>query len=301
MARLALLAVSLLGAACAGDAAPEPPAPAPQLDTRVRAPVPEKHYADLLGGELLVGPNSERMSCTHLRWDGDDIAFSVVETLQGDLAHHVELLTARQPLPPGTTVDCSDASAMAGYEHLALSNLPLPDGYAMSLKRGQQLVLQSHHINGTEQTLRARDVVRLRLTPISQVTRWVSLLVASSLDIQIPPHGEASKTFDCRLPGGATLLVVGGHMHHQGASFEALQGPDPDHLAPLYGVPFWAASFRDSPPLNLHFNSPIVVPPGGLLRATCSWKNSTSEALNFPQEMCDLFALVEGAASQCSP
>jgi hypothetical protein len=107
-------------------------------DLRVDIPEADAQHIDFVGGEWVVQPGEERMICTHFTYDGEDTAFSNLETLQGKFGHHAVLLAAKQPLPPGTVEDCTKAEDMARYDAFTIGDSELPAGRGIFLEGGKK-------------------------------------------------------------------------------------------------------------------------------------------------------------------
>jgi hypothetical protein len=67
----------VLLAACG---APEVAKPVEPLDLRNALPPASATYFDVLGGEQVIAPGTEKMFCTDVVYDGDDTAYDLLET-----------------------------------------------------------------------------------------------------------------------------------------------------------------------------------------------------------------------------
>lgn len=278
----------------AGMPAPKPSDLEP-LDLRVERPAADPGYIDFVAGESVIPPGEERMICTHVRFESDeDAAFEYVDSVQGKYGHHVVLLGAKQPLPPGTVEDCTAPEDMAKYDAYTIGDQELPPGYGVRLPAGHAMVVQAHYVNGDDRPIRVRDVVRLKRVPVDQVQTWAAIYVTNTLAIEIPAGEQAEVEFDCRVKKDVDLLVLGGHMHEWGTRFELLYGPDEDHLESLYLASPWVPEYRDLPPMTLFFQHPFRLQAGYLLRTKCQWHNDQDTDLEFPHEMCTSFGYVGG-------
>ena len=278
----------------AGTPAPAPSALEP-LDLRVELPSADPEFIDFIAGESVIPPGEDRMICTHVRFDGDeDAAFEYVDSIQGKYGHHVVLLGAKEPLPPGTVEDCSAPEDMARYDAYTIGDQELPPGYGVRLPAGHSMVVQAHYINGDDRPIRVRDVVRLKRVAVDKVQTWAAIYVTNTLAVRVPAGEQAKVKFDCRVTKDVDLLVLGGHMHEWGTRFELLYGPDEDHLESLYLASPWVPEYRDLPPMTLFFQHPFRLTAGYLLRTKCQWHNDQATDLLFPHEMCTSFGYVGG-------
>jgi len=270
---------------------------APESNERdVRVPIPEKNDAliDFVSPEAVIEPGEDKMICGVVQYDGDDIAFNAVDSLQGKFGHHV-VLHAQLPTddrPVGTVYECGK---MTNFEPYAIPIDAITGGYGTSLPKGKKLIIQSHYLNTSEQPLRVRDVIRLSKIPVADVTKWMSVYAASDVGFELTPKSEGIKTtFDCTIPQDLELLGFGGHMHEWGTSFKAELGTPGGTMETLYDVPKWTAEYRDSPPFNLYQTAPKLLKQGQVLRTTCVWNNDSTRTMHFPDEMCAAFGVVGG-------
>lgn len=266
-------------------------------DLRVEIPTADPAFLDFVSPEFVIEPGQDKLFCSDIVFEGDDVAFKDMKSLQGKFGHHFILMSTRAPKPPGTTYDCSEISAMKDFEPFAFPlGSELPAGHGSFLPKGKALVMQVHYVNTSTTPIRVRDVMRLKKVAISDVTTWTSMYSATSIDIALPPQSASTKiTFDCALPQDVGLLVLGGHMHEWGKSFSVQIGPDVENLKEMYSVPAWKPDFRDSPPLSLYLTNPIQLSKGTVIRTTCEWQNSTDKSVVFPHEMCAAVAVLSGS------
>ncbi len=285
------------GAPFGAESGTTPPAPEAltPLDLRVAMPVPDNTFIDFVTGETVIPPGEERMICTHVRFDGtEDAAFAYAESKQGQYGHHALLFGAKEPKPPGTVEDCTDAEDMARFNAYTIGDQELPEGYAVHLPAGYPMVVQSHHINANERPILVRDVIRLKRIALDKVQTWASVHITNGYGLQVPAQEQAQLEFDCIVEKDVDLLMVGGHMHEWGTRFELLYGPDTEHLDSLYLASPWVPQYRDLPPITLFFNNPMQLKAGHILRTKCAWNNDQDHELIFPSEMCSSFGFVGG-------
>lgn len=295
--RLFALVMPMTLMACGGtDEAPVNEIPADGIrDVRVAIPDPDAIHMDFVGSEQIIQPGEDKLFCTHFRYDGEDTAFNQQDATQGKFGHHAVLLAAKEPLPPGTTEDCTDAASMAKFDGYTIPTDELPAGMGTYLPKGKSFVLQSHYLNTDHVPIRVRDVVRLKMMPIESVQKWASMYATNSYDLVLPPHQVTDVEFDCTIPSDVNLLLFGGHMHEWGSRFEASIGPDANSLESAYTVDSWNSQYRDSPPISLFFTNPKPLKAGSVLRTHCTYNNNTDKELGYPHEMCATFGLVEGS------
>jgi hypothetical protein len=173
------------------------------------------------------------------------------------------------------------SSVNFGLEHF-------PEGMAVRVKAGTQLVLQSHYVNATTDALRTHDVAHLQTIPREDVRIFGGFygLAAVELDLPNTPGDLQRVSFGCTIPSDANILLIGPHMHEWGASFKAEAGP-PGALETIIDIEDWEPWMRDEPPaLEYSLDDPFVLHAGDTLQTTCVFDNTSGHRLTFPSEMC---------------
>lgn len=295
-------------AACGNDhAADRPDSAVPDAsgmtDIRVPVPAPDPAYIDLVTPDVVIRPGEERMYCYHQQNDLGDAAVRTLIGLQGRIgAHHIALFTTTDPRPAGTLEDCTSPQANAKLQWFVLTLSELPAGHGIRIPQGMHYVLQFHYINATDAPLLVRDVARLERVDPASVTTWVSTLISTKIDLDLPP-GPATASWDCTMDQDRDLLIACGHMHEMGTRFQIDIGPSASELSNVYTVDPWQGWFRDSPPVNYYYDQPIHLAKGSILRTTCEWMNTGATPVGFPTEMCTTFAYAAGSPAllQCEP
>lgn len=299
--------VLALVASCGNDRAADRPDAAsggPAItDIRVPIPAPDPRYLDLVTPELVLQPGEERMYCYHQQNDVGDVAVRTLLGLQGRIgAHHIALFTTTDPKPAGTLEDCTSPEANAKLSWFVLTVSELPADHGIRVPQGMHYVLQFHYINATDSPLLVRDVARLERVDPASVKTWVSTLISTKIDLELPP-GPTTKSWDCVMDQDRDLLIACGHMHERGTRFTIDIGPSASELSNIYTVDPWQGWFRDSPPVNYYYDKPIHLAKGSVLRTTCEWMNTGGTPIGFPAEMCTTFAYAAGTQQllQCQP
>ena len=172
----------------------------------------------------------------------------------------------------------------------------LPAGHGIHVPAGMQYVMQLHYVNAGESPILIRDVARLEKIAPAAVTTWVTTLTTNRINFTLVP-GSNTQTFDCTLPADVDLLLLGGHMHEQGARFDLSIGPSAANLRSMYLVDPWKPTYRDAPPVTLFFSHPMRLTAGTVVRTTCEWMNRTDADIRFPNEMCAGFGYIAGTTT----
>ncbi len=272
-------------------------------DLRVPIPEPSDEFIDLVSPEFEIASGEEKMFCLYLDNDQGEFAIDLMEAYQGNYGHHIVLLSTLEEQPNGTIEDCTDASEMWKFRAFVLPDTSLPNGHGILIPDGMQYVMQIHYVNASPNPILVRDVARLRKIPIESVETWTTTVTTNSLRIDVPPGLPAVETFDCVVPEPVDLLLLGGHLHEQGQTFEIEVGASTEELQSFYLVDPWIPEYRDAPPVSLFFNNPMHLEAGTVIRTTCTWQNTLEHPVEFPEEMCAGFGYIAGTQTplHCEP
>jgi hypothetical protein len=263
-------------------------------DLRVEIPAPDPAWMDFVTPEAVIQPGEDKMFCTILQNQNGLTSFSDVKGYQGKFGHHIILLAwASDENPVGSTFDCSKMTV--GFQPLAVPLNNLTKGQATELPANLKMAIQMHYVNTSQTPILVRDVIRLKRFEHSEVTEWVSMMVTNTANFVVPPKASNfEQSFDCVLPQDIRVSLLGGHMHEWGTKFRFEHGTSTSSLKTIYSVDDWQAEYRDNPPISLFSDQPIQMRKGDVLRTTCTWNNTETHALEFPEEMCSAFTRVLG-------
>lgn len=293
--RRILLACSLASplAACV-----EPPVDDAFIDQRVSPPPPpaEGEGIQIVTPELSIEPGTDVMWCYVPAFSPDeDVLVKGASGLQGASGHHIVLLQSGIPREPGTTFDCTQSEAMASLRPLIVPTTEvneglgiLPEGFAIRMKAGAQIVMQSHYVNVADKPLKVQDSVNLEFADAADGLVEASYWVENVADLDVPP-GPHTVSRECVVDEETRLLFLLGHMHEWGTSFK-LERDSGEGLETIYEVERWTTEYRDLPPTNVYdAEDPLVLAAGDRVRITCAYDNGTDGNLRFPSEMCTAF------------
>ncbi len=286
--RLLLVALPLLTLACGGESTPTKTGPIEDFAEPTPAP---PGAIEFQLPEARIFPGSDIQYCHYLEPTTEDMYLKGFESFQGKNGHHLVLFRSVIPLEPGTVRECSSGADMAFLipvitsVQFGLENFP--EGMAIRVPKGSQLVLQQHYINTRTHSILVRDVARLLPVDRSEVQLLAGFFGISDIGFSIAPDNQdAVVDFDCRVPHDMKILLAGPHMHEWGRSFSASFGPA-DALENIIDIPAWDASMRDAPPVkNWGVDAPLQLHEGDRMQTTCVFRNDTDEPLEFPKEMC---------------
>jgi hypothetical protein len=280
--------------ACGGDDGEEPSGSDPAvLDDLAEIPATPGDVYRIDVPERIVEAGADSMFCFYPPATDAEYYVQTADAYQGEYGHHLLLFRTIAPKEVGTLEDCTEASAMATFlPNIFTSEFAggtLPDGYAVKVAAGTRIVLQQHYVNTTSKPIRVRDAVFLKKVPKESVQYEVGFAAMTDTGFEIPAKSSGIDVpIECTPPEDDTkLLLLGPHMHEWGEKIRLEKSSDGGtSWEMIQDVPEWDATFRDLPPVQRLFDSPLVLNQSDKLRVTCTFMNDQSQPLKFPQEMC---------------
>ncbi len=159
-----------------------------------------------------------------------------------------------------------------------LAALPrrLPEGTAMALPRGCDLVLQIHyHPDGKEETDRSELGIYFSKKPATKFLTGVSART-TAIDI---PAGARRHRVSCTsspLPADVAVLTVTPHMHFLGRQISATAVLPGGKEVPLVAIKDWDFHWHE----RYQFRTPLRLPAGTVVRVEACYDNSADNPKN---------------------
>lgn len=253
---------------------------------------PAKAYKELMAYDWSVGPGVETDFCIY-KTASEDTWISDFRPLSPVGTHHVSLGFA-DPGPPDGVLASADTSTCTGVtlgNNLAFVGtvgtdaLSMPEGVAVKIPAGKQMLLSLHLLNPTSSTLTGRSGVEAVSADPSRVTHPAELIFAMTQSLTVPP-GKSTQTGTCTMTDDVTLFAVMPHMHLTGVHMTTVAMPATGNPITLLDQDYNFQQQRYSllsPAVPLH--------KGDKMQVTCSFDNHGATTLTFGEsttknEMC---------------
>ena len=173
----------------------------------------------------------------------------------------------------------------------AVTKLRMPEGLAIRVPAGAQIVLQSHYINLGD-PFTANDTASLELVPTSSVGGYVNQFVFNDVGFAVPPHASHQSISICTAPIDVAVIRLLGHMHEWGTYYKLERLDDAGQAVETIIEKDWEPVFTSDPDiLTFDPDDPMRIDAGTRLRQTCRWFNDTADPILFPREMCLAYGL----------
>jgi len=243
---------------------------------------------------LTLKPGTEHIYCSRLDVALDtDIIFHNAEGAQMVGGHHAAVYVSMAPEEGFDPVDCDDIDMGAmrfvtGAGGAGGQNLELPDGVGLRIRKGEQLIIQSHYINTSTEERVVMDAVDLVLSPTDSNPTIADAFSVVDSGFSIPPGAtQFERIKDCVVDRDLDIHLLLGHTHDYGVLFDfelLLPESEPQLLYHATDGPM----LRDTPEI-VYYDPPLHLNKGDKVRMTCRWDNTTGHDLTWPEEMCVAF------------
>jgi hypothetical protein len=244
-----------------------------------------------------IKPGSDTTYCSYIDYTFPaNIDITHWHGAQSKAGHHVILFAAQRHRPTDTHV-CTDddmvnadhfiaASGAEGLGAGSQANLAIPDGLAFTGTAGAQLMVQTHWINASMETLDAQAVIYVTTKPTDGSRVAADLMAIYTSNIAVPPQQTASSTTTCKMTQDLQLFSLIGHEHQWGKHVK-IELLDAANTASTLWEYDWNPTYISDPPINVYsVEKPLLLKTGTSIRLTCTWDNTTNDMLGFPREMC---------------
>lgn len=155
----------------------------------------------------------------------------------------------------------------------------LPDGVAQVLRAGQQVTMNLHLFNVTEETLRGRSGVWVKTIAADQVEHESETILAGPLSLDIPV-GESTQRGQCTINADATLYAIGPHMHQIGAHMRITASTAAGQVE-IHDAPY------DFTHQVVYDIEPLELKAGDVVRLECTYLNDTDSPVSWGDSSLD--------------
>jgi hypothetical protein len=249
-----------------------------------------------------IQPGADITLCHYIDYRVDaDQDITDYEGFQSPGGHHVLLYAVptehEVETHPCTETDMLIARYLAGGGSEA-GRPDIPDGVALRLKQGAQLMIQTHWINTTAKAIEGRAGFNITMGPASDKNVVADLLTVVSTNIALEPVSEGSTKAECVIGQDMSFFAIGGHEHWRGTHVSITHTPVNGAPALIYDHDWLPHYEADPPRLQYTREDPFVVRNGDRFTADCAYFNESNELVTFPAEMCVMWAFYYPAEKQ---
>ena len=217
---------------------------------------------------------------------GRDLYFDAFAGMNPEGTHHTALFLVENPVKPDGVAPCSAAEiGRVSITGAGVGTQPsyLPDGVAMFVPAGSQLLLNLHLFNTSDQVLTGRSGTLGRPVDPSKVEQIAEGVSAGPLTLSIPP-GRSTHSGTCTFDHDATIYRVLPHMHQTGAHMKVVAHSSERGPVVLHDAPY---DFYDQLAYRVDL---LPMKQGDQIHIECTYENHTGRTLAWGEssndEMC---------------
>jgi hypothetical protein len=246
-----------------------------------------------------VDPGAESYYCKYQTLK-EDLYVSTFRPLMPPGTHHVVLgyqdparpdgfVPAVDGVPPTadacTGLTFGDVFAFAGT--YGTQELAMPEGVAVKIPAGKQLVLGLHFLNAGTKPMTGKAGVEAVEPAAADVVHEAEVIAAQSLGFAVPP-GPSTVNATCTMIGDSTVFAVMPHMHKAGIHMTTTAGPGGTGTTLInQDYVFTDQNYKTLDP-------PVKLKQGEQINVECDYNNTGSETLTVGEstvknEMCITF------------
>jgi hypothetical protein len=199
--------------------------------------------------------------------------------------HHTGLSVWPAGSAPDGVVECGPEVSGRQIFGSGIATKPytLPDGVAMQIAAGDQLLLNLHLYNTSDKELVGRSGVRARSMPAQAVKQMAEMTLGGPLSLTIP-HGRSTQTGQCTFGHATTLFSVAPHMHQLGVHMKVVAERKSAGNVVLFDDEY---SFESQQRYAVDF---LQLQAGDVVHVECTYENTTPRTVPWGQssndEMC---------------
>jgi hypothetical protein len=215
-----------------------------------------------------------------------DVYFDAFAGINPKGTHHTALFLVEAPVRPDGIAACGATEVgRVSLTGTGVGTQPsyLPDGIAMFVPAGSQLLLNLHLFNTSDQVLTGRSGTLGRPVDPAKVVHIAEGLSAGPLTLSIPP-GRSTQSGTCTFDHDATIYRLFPHMHQTGVHMKVVAHSSERGPVLLHDAPY---DFNDqlAYPVDL-----LPMKQGDQVHIECTYENLTGRTLSWGEssndEMC---------------
>jgi hypothetical protein len=244
----------------------------------------EPGWQELLSRDWEVPPGSEKYVCVRKTLDRD-VTIAGFESINPNGTHHTILTVGSASEPDGLS-DCNSfvqLGTMLFGSGVATNPLEFPEGVAVRLRAGMQLLLNLHLFNTSNAPISGVSGTRALVVDPNDVALEAESILAGTGNLSLPPNQQTTTHGTCTLSQESTLFAVQPHMHWLGRHMKV--------TARVGGVDRVihdkAYDFGDQP---IYAMDPLKMAAGDSLHVECTHENTTGSMVTWGEsstaEMC---------------
>lgn len=165
------------------------------------------------------------------------------------------------------------------------NDFSMPEGVAVELKAGQQLILNLHLFNVTDEPIRGTSGTLIKLVADKDIKQRAEGVLAGTISLDLPAGEMSTMHGTCTLQDDVTLFAATPHMHQLGTYLKAVA-----HSSVSGDVVLHAGPYRFDEQRIYSLDDQVQMKAGDTLDVDCTYLNTTDQTVKFGNsskaEMC---------------
>lgn len=241
----------------------------------------------LVQADWQLGAKSEGYRCVR-KTIPEDVYIEAYRPINPSGTHHTTLQVDTGPAQADGVTVCKvlqgsgrrlQGSAVGG------ESTTLPEGVAMRLSKGEQIVMNLHLFNTQDQPLAGTSGMLIKVRAKADVQHEAQVMLSGPLGLTIPP-GRVVQMGTCTLQKDATIFSLGPHMHQLGRHMKVTA-----HSALLGERVLHDQAFDFSHQLVYPIEQ-VQLAAGDTLRIECTYQNETTHTVGWGDSTLDEMCFV---------
>ncbi len=247
----------------------------------------QDQFVELVSRSWTIDPGTEPYRCTR-KTISEDMYITKFRSMSPAGTHHTVLTFTPQPNAPDGDFNCAatiNQNAMLFASGVGTDDFEFPDGVAMRIPAGSQLLLNLHLYNTTDAMMTGTSGTMVETVSPDDVEQEAEMIFGGSVtfgSVPVPASPGQTHTAEgsCTFSKAATVLNVWPHMHQLGTHMTVKNGTTVLH----------DRDFSFTEQTNWPIEPGYQVAAGSSLTVSCTWNNTTGKAVPFgdssDKEMC---------------
>ena len=241
----------------------------------------EPGWSTLVQADWTLAPGKEGFFCA-LQTVPSEVLIRAFRANAPHGTHHT-VVTVTQATGPDRVFECEPGTlsdAMIFASGPGTGDLRFPEGVAIRVPAGKQILLNVHVFNASRAPLEATSGILIQTLNEDAVKQEAEVVFAGTTDFTLAPGASTSAHGSCAFQQDATLLSVWPHMHQLGRHMTVVHHTDTGDTT-LHDGPF---QFTHQGNVSLN---PTLVRAGERIDVTCQWTNSREETVVYGDSSAD--------------
>jgi hypothetical protein len=237
-------------------------------------------------------PGQDITYCSYLDYQvTDDFDVTGYKGFQSAGGHHNILYGVRNPQPVGTH-ECTEDDMInvhylgGGGTDGTIQADALPEGIVFRVRANTQLMILSHWINTSDETISGQAAYNVNFTSAQESNTPADLFTNVNTMFQVPT-GISTVHTACVLKQDMKMFLIGPHAHEHATHMTLTTVAATTGESTMVQDLDWNEELIFDTPL-IHFTkeAPLVVKAGDTFAIDCTYNNTTGSTIPFPSEMC---------------